>query len=102
MKCPNPKCSCKKFLPADANFCPECGTQLRPGKVVFILDNPNISSNATSSNSSNSITRKCEINFCTAYPGTIKLGEKAALRWAGNYVNIIRVDGKDYSSEAKI
>lgn len=50
MKCPNPKCSCKKFLPADANFCPECGTQLRPGKVVFIPDNPNISSNATSSN----------------------------------------------------
>lgn len=102
MKCTNPKCSCKKFLPADANFCPECGTQLRPGKVVFIPDNPNISSNATSSNSSNSITRKCEINFCTAYPGTIKPGEKAALRWAGNYVNIIRVDGKDYSSEAKI
>jgi hypothetical protein len=102
MKCPNPKCSCKKFLPADANFCPECGTQLRPGKVVFIPDNPNISSNATSSNSSNSITRKCEINFCTAYPGTIKPGEKAALRWAGNNVNIIRVDGKDYSSEAKI
>lgn len=38
MKCPNPKCSCKKFLPADANFCPECGTQLRPDKVVFISD----------------------------------------------------------------
>lgn len=38
MKCPNPKCGCKKFLPADANFCPECGTQLRPDKVVFISD----------------------------------------------------------------
>ena len=38
MKCPNPKCSCKKFLPADANFYPECGTQLRPDKVVFISD----------------------------------------------------------------
>ena len=38
MKCPNPKCSCKKFLPANANFCPECGTQLRPDKVVFISD----------------------------------------------------------------
>ncbi len=36
MKCPNLKCSCKKFLPTDANFCPECGAQLRSGKVVFV------------------------------------------------------------------
>lgn len=36
MKCPNLKCSCKKFLPTDANFCPECGAQLRSGKFVFV------------------------------------------------------------------
>lgn len=37
MNCPNPNCNTKN-LPADANFCPECGAQLRSGKVVFLPD----------------------------------------------------------------
>lgn len=33
--CPNPKCKATGF-PDDAKFCPECGAQLRSGKVVFV------------------------------------------------------------------
>lgn len=36
MNCPK----CNTLLPTDANFCPECGAQLRSGKVVFIPDIP--------------------------------------------------------------
>lgn len=88
MKCPNPKCSCKKFLPADANFCPECGTQLRPGKVVFIPDS--------------TLKVAPNIKYCTPYPTQIKQGERSILKWEGQNVKSIRVDGHEYPSNAHI
>lgn len=105
MKCPNPKCSCKKFLPADANFCPECGTQLRPGKVVFISDTlqgTTNASNGTNTNSATATNRTCEISFCTAYPGTITLGNRAVLKWEGNNVKSIVIEGHEYSKSEYI
>lgn len=98
MKCPNPKCSCKKFLPADANFCPECGTKLRPEKT----DMPDPSHVEPIIKSSNTIIQNFDITYCTAYPSTIKSGNRAILKWAGDDVKYIKIDGEDYSPKENI
>lgn len=98
MKCPNPKCSCKKFLPAEANFCPECGTQLHSEKAVHTPNSPiNISTDSTTSHFHNTIAPKFEIKYCVAYPAVIKSGEKSVLKWSGDDVKYIKIDGTDYS-----
>ena len=98
MKCPNPKCSCKKFLPADANFCPECGTKLRPEKT----DMPCPSYVEPITKSPNTIIQNFDITYCTAFPSTIKHGNRAILKWAGNDVKYIKIDGEDYSPKENI
>lgn len=80
MKCPNPKCSCKKFLPADANFCPECGTMLHREEPV----------------------KKMTITECRLVPNLLKQGEQCKLQWKGTAVKTIVVDNIQYSAEREI
>lgn len=80
MKCPNPRCSCKQFLPAEANFCPECGTMLRKEEPV----------------------KKMTITECRLVPNLIKQGERCKLVWKGTDVKTIVIDNIIHNAEQEI
>lgn len=87
MYCPK----CFEFnIPDSANFCPNCGRQLRPGKFV-VMDITELP--AKEEKTKIPKVPRMSITKCEFFPSSIKQGEQSILRWEGQNVKNIEIDG---------